>query len=274
MTSPGRHSGFTLVEVVVVTAIIAILAGIMVPMVYRVWENADRELTVSRLADLRTALLGDGRLFQNGVRTSFGYVGDMGELPPTGSLAWLKDDPGGLANWRGHYLPAGFDPADYARDGWGQDIDYLVTGTDAGRNSEAVLTSRGPDGVSGTADDLSVAITAADVLPLTALEGNVQITFPSAQANRSIGVVASYRDGSGNTATATCCDVVRLVSGGTGSVISQYFSCALPRLPQGVAVLTPKLYDSAACATPVAETARAVAVAASSSIMFVNLQLQ
>jgi len=268
-----QSSGFTLIEVVVVVAILAILTGIMVPMMYRVWESGDEDLTISRLKDLQIALVGDSRLFQNGVRTHFGYVGDLGALPA--SLAELAADPGGLANWKGPYLPSGFDAATYDKDAWGQPIEYVTALPDGdGRYYEALLRSIGPDGISGNADDSTVMISVADVLPLQAIQGNVNITFPSDQASRSIGIIATYRNGSGNQVTETCCDTTHLVSGGTGTTYSQYFSCALnKRLPAGTVVLAPNLYDNN-CATSVVATARSVAAAVSSSTLFVNLQIQ
>jgi prepilin-type N-terminal cleavage/methylation domain-containing protein len=270
-------AGFTLIEVIVVVAIIAIISGIMVPMMYRVWESSDQDLTLNRLKDLQVAMIGDSRLFQNGVRTHFGYVGDIGQLPPQGALADLKDDPGAsVVNWKGPYLPSGYDAANYARDAWGRDIEYLVTATDAnGRRYEATLRSNGPDGIPGSADDIVSTITMADVLPLGGIQGNVTINFPSVQTNRYIGIVATYRNGFGSPVTETCCDSAHVVSGSTGTVISQYFDCSLAKkLPMGAVILTPKLYNSATCGTSVLETTLSAAAIISSSSLFINLQIQ
>jgi prepilin-type N-terminal cleavage/methylation domain-containing protein len=275
MIVTGTKNGFTLIEVIVVVAILAIMTGIMVPMVYRVWESNDQELTTSRLKDLQLALIGDSRLFQNGVRTHFGYVGDIGMLPS--SLQNLVDNADAAANWKGPYLPSGFDAAKYAKDAWNRDIDYSITATDAdGRHYAATLRSVGADGVSGNADDIVASVSIADVLPLASIQGNLNITFPSDQlTGRYIGVVAAYRSGTGSLVTETCCDSTHIVSGSTGSVVTQYFNCTLPKsLPIGTAVLTAKLYNSDTCATSVVDTTLSTAAIISSTSLFVNVQIK
>jgi len=271
-----NKSGFTLIEVIVVMAIISIMTGIMVPLLYRVWESNDEDLTRNRMLDLKTAMIGDSRLFQNGIRTHFGYAGDMGSLPPQGTLEDLRDDPGSVSNWKGPYLPSGFDSANFNKDAWGRDINYSVTATDGdGRKYEATLSSNGVDGVAGNSDDIVIPIIATDVLPISTVQGNVTISFPSNQSNRYVGIVAAYRNGSGSLITETCCDSSHLVSGTTGSTLSQYFTCTLPKkLPLGMVVLTPKLYDTAVCTTSVMGTTISLAAIISNTSLFVNLQLQ
>jgi len=73
-----KDQGFTLIEVIVVMAIVAILAGIMVPFVYRVWEGDEIELTRERMGEIKKALVGDPRLIQNGIRTNYGLSVTMG----------------------------------------------------------------------------------------------------------------------------------------------------------------------------------------------------
>ena len=73
--------GFTLIEVLVTMAIVSILAGIMVPAVWKFWESQDVQTTRERIKTLKLAMVGDRSLIQNGIRTSYGFVGDNGELP-------------------------------------------------------------------------------------------------------------------------------------------------------------------------------------------------
>lgn len=276
------NNGFTLIEVIVVMAIISILAGIMIPMVYRVWESNDEELTRTRMRDLKIALVGDSRLVQNGVRTHFGYAGDIGQLPA--SLADLITDPG-VANWNGPYVPAGFDATTFNKDAWGRAIDYGTATEASGRRTAAALTSHGADGVSGTADDISdpdVQISPAEVLPVTAFLGNIGITFqssPQAAKNLYLGVVARYRNGAGVPVTRTCCDSnMKVITGNAGNTqvnYSQSFSCSPSEaLPVGFVFVSPGVFSDSSCTASLGGTPLELAVSASGSTLFVNLQIQ
>jgi general secretion pathway protein G len=276
------NNGFTLIEVIVVMAIISIMAGIMVPMVYRVWESNDEEITRTRMRDLKIALVGDRRIVQNGVRTHFGYTGDIGQLP--GSLTDLIADPG-VSSWNGPYVPAGFDATTFNKDAWDRAIEY-VTATDAsGRRSAAALTSFGADGVAGTADDIGdpdVQVSALEVTPVSSLLGNISMTFQTApQAARSLylGVAARYRNGAGVAVTRTCCDsAVKVITGSAGNSQVNYvqdFSCAPPEaLPVGFVFVSPGAFSDSSCSTALGGTPLELAVSASGSTLFVNLQIQ
>lgn len=190
------RNGFTLIEVIVVVAILFILAGTMIPFVYRVWESTEIDTTKERMSDLKKAMVGDARLIQNGVRTHFGYVGDIGQLPS--SLSNLIANSDGVANWNGSYLPHGFDPNDYATDAWGIPIYYTSPGV-PGELME--LRSYGPDRSSGTSDDIVVKIYSNEVFPTNNIQGAINITFnsaPSITLNYSAKIYAKYRDGTGN----------------------------------------------------------------------------
>ena len=274
--------GFTLIEVIVVMAIISIMAGIMIPMVYRVWESNDEETTRTRMRELKTALVGDRRIVQNGVRTHFGYTGDMGQLP--GSLNDLIVDPG-VSNWNGPYLPAGFDTTTFNKDAWDRAFEY-VTATDAsGRRSAAVLASHGADGIAGTADDIGdpeVQISPTEVTPVTSLLGNISVTFasaPQAARNLYLGVAARYRNGAGVAVMRTCCDsAVKVITGSAGNSQVNYiqdFSCAPPEaLPVGFAFVSPGVFADSSCSVSLGGTPLELAVSASGSTLFVNLQIQ
>ncbi len=281
-TGNALAPGFTLIEVIVVMAIISIMAGIMIPMVYRVWESNDEEMTRTRMRELKIALVGDRRLVQNGVRTHFGYAGDMGQLP--GSLNDLIADPG-VSNWHGPYLPAGFDTATFNKDAWGRAIEYITMTDASGRRNAAVLTSYGADGVVGTADDIGdpdVQVSPLEVTPGQSLLGNINITFQSApQTARSlfIGVVTRYRNGAGVTVTRTCCDsAVKLISGSAGNSQVNYiqvFACAPPEaLPVGFVFVSPGVFSDASCSASMGGTPLELAASASGSTLFVNLQIQ
>jgi prepilin-type N-terminal cleavage/methylation domain-containing protein len=264
-----RKQGFTLIEVIVVMAIISIMAGIMVPMVYRVWESNDEALTKDRMADLRIALVGDAKLYQNGVRTHFGYVGYFGHLPET--LDQLVLDAGGP------YLPAGFDPSNYGKDAWANDIDYAITATDTLsdgtiRRIATTLTSYGPDGIPSP-DDIAETIYETDVVPVITLQGNVGVTFQSAYASRRIGVAVDYRKGDGTITTDTYCDVFSAMTGSAGFTSQAFTFSASHNLPIGIVTMKPRVYDNA-CTTYVEGTPLMAATNISGGLLFMNLQIK
>ncbi|MEK6743459.1 MAG: type II secretion system protein [Nitrospirota bacterium] len=282
MIRARREKGFTLIEVIVVMAIISILAGIMIPMVYRVWESNDEELTRTRMRDLKIALVGDRRIVQNGVRTHFGYTGDLGQLPA--SLTDLITDPG-VANWNGPYLPAGFDTTTFDKDAWDRVIAYGTTTDASGRRIAAALTSYGADGAAATADDIGdpdVQVSLLEVTPVSSLLGNISMTFQTApQAPRSLylGVLARYRNGSGVAVTRTCCDsAVKVITGSAGNAQVNYtqdFSCAPPEaLPVGFVFVSPGVFSDSSCTVSLGGTPLELAVSASGGTLFVNLQIQ
>jgi len=169
-----RKNGFTLVEAIVVIAILLILGGLLTPIVSSQLQNKKIEVTEEKLKKIKKAIIGDPSVVQFGQRTDFGYVGDVGNVP--GALvdlivqgtqpSWQFYTNWGAytdvllgAGWRGPYL----DPTSYPNgkyesllDGWGRDFVYETPGGNIIRR----IRSYGPDGVSGTCgnDDICIDI--------------------------------------------------------------------------------------------------------------------
>lgn len=174
--------GFTLLEVIVVMAIIATLVGIMVPFVYRIWESSDIEVTKERMLDLKRAMVGDARMVQNGIRTHFGYIGKNAQLPA--SLDAARD-----------YLAPGYDPNAFKLDAWGRPLVYAASALyedgaadPLGRRIRATLQSAGPNGITGDADDISaisnpdLQISSAEVAPAERITGNIHVLIHNSVA--------------------------------------------------------------------------------------------
>jgi prepilin-type N-terminal cleavage/methylation domain-containing protein len=121
----GNRHGFTLIELVLVVVIIAVLGTIALRSIAPVAENAKVEETRREMETLACAIAGNPQLCTNGTRTDFGYVGDVGSLPPT--LDALVANPG-YATWNGPYISNRLmqAPDDFKRDAW--QMDYLFTG--------------------------------------------------------------------------------------------------------------------------------------------------
>lgn len=116
--------GFTLIELIAVIVIGGILAAVAIQKVGVVGDKLKVEETMREMERLGFAIVGNPDLNRNGVRSDFGYVGDVGSLPP--NLDALVTNPGGLATWRGPYITNSFEQmtGDYKKDAWLTDYSY------------------------------------------------------------------------------------------------------------------------------------------------------
>lgn len=132
-----RRAGFTLLEILVVLAIIGLLAGLAITNVDKIFGGA-QQTTAKIFVDqtLRTAL------------TS--YRVSMGSFPTTAEgLQALVTPPSTRSDrWRGPYIEGNKIPVDP----WEEAYQYAYPGT---RNKDGYdLWSKGPDKQSGTGDDI------------------------------------------------------------------------------------------------------------------------
>jgi len=278
MTPLRMKNGFTLIEVIVVVAIVAIMSGIMIPMIYRVWESNDADLTRQRMRDLKVALVGDPRLIQNGVRTSFGYVGDFGHIPP------LADFPNALMP----YMPSGYDPNKYYLDSWGNAIIYNDMPSDP--SYAATLMSKGPNGILDALDDINettdkdLQIYLSEVSPLATIQGNMNVLFQSPPlVAKSYYIRVAVRHKSWPTSellpASGCCSGILSTTTNTSNAQVNYiqsFTCpASGTVPQGTATIAPILYvNDSACSSSPTGTGSEILANVSSSTLFTNLQIQ
>jgi prepilin-type N-terminal cleavage/methylation domain-containing protein len=128
--------GFTLVELVVVIIIFGILAAVVFRSAGKMSETARQEATLQEMDRLAEAIAGNAELHNDGYGAEFGYVGDVGALPP--NLDALLADPGGYSTWNGPYVNNRFvqDPTDLFTDAWGSAYAYsgglTITSTGSG----------------------------------------------------------------------------------------------------------------------------------------------
>ncbi|MDM8546358.1 type II secretion system major pseudopilin GspG [Candidatus Venteria ishoeyi] len=121
-----RQSGFTLMELLIVMAIIAMLAGLAVPNIIDSFGGAQRDGAKGQISALETAL--------------DSYRLDVGKYPA--NLDALIKNPGSNKRWNGPYLKKQSLP----QDPWGNDYQYRKPGR---HNNPYDLYSMGPDGQEG-----------------------------------------------------------------------------------------------------------------------------
>jgi len=122
----SRAQGFTLIEILVVMAIIGMLAVMVAPNVFNQQQGAQRDAALAQIASLSAAL--------------DAYRIDLNEYPD--SLEALRENESGEAAWNGPYMRR-----DIPLDPWNNEYVYESDGRDF------TLMSYGPDGLSGGEGD-------------------------------------------------------------------------------------------------------------------------
>ncbi len=179
--------GFTLVELILIVMILGILAGVGTMKLSETIDTANIEATKSEMEALGYAIAGRPGVFSGGVRSDFGYVGDIGAMPP--NLDVLVINPG-LGTWNGPYIRSINGTDDYKKDAW--DTDYIFTDT--------LLRSTG----SGSNIDRVFAASSAALLSnnVTGYVLDASMDTPGSDYNDPVQVQLIYPDGAGGTAVS------------------------------------------------------------------------
>ena len=128
----AEERGFTLIEILVVMAIIGMLAIMVAPNIFNQQAGAQIDAALSQISSLEAAL--------------DTYRLDVGEYPD--SLEGLRENISGRAAWNGPYLRR-----DVPLDPWGNEYVYGSNGR------EFTLSSYGPDGEQGgEGDDADISL--------------------------------------------------------------------------------------------------------------------
>jgi prepilin-type N-terminal cleavage/methylation domain-containing protein len=188
VTDIRSHRGFTLIEVVIVIIIIGILATVATRQMFNSIETANVEQTRREMDELAFAIAGDPRLHVEGNRSSFGYVGDVGALPP--DLDALVSNPGSFSTWQGPYMERGLNSEDFKTDAWG--APYVYTG--------ATIRSTG----SGQVLERQIVTAGASLLgnDVMGVVQNADGTAPGSLYADSLKVRLIYPDGAGGLTTS------------------------------------------------------------------------
>ena len=130
--TPTTAAGFTLIEILVVMAIIGMLAVMVAPSIFNQQAGAQRDAALSQISALEAAL--------------DTYRLDVGQYPD--SLEGLVENDSGRAAWNGPYLRR-----EVPLDPWGNEYVYDSDGRGF------ALVSYGPDGErGGEGDDADIGL--------------------------------------------------------------------------------------------------------------------
>jgi hypothetical protein len=182
--------GFTFLEMVIIIVIIGILSTVAMRGIDNALEGGRFEATVEEMDHLVHGIVGNPDLYSGGVRSDFGYFGDVGSLPP--NLDALVTDPG-YGTWDGPYITRDFtqDPNGFKTDGWGDTYTY---------SGGVTITSNG----GGSTITRNIADNSSDLTSNT-VAGVVfdGVGNPPGQYASNVNVKITHPNGSGSTTTRT-----------------------------------------------------------------------
>jgi type II secretory pathway pseudopilin PulG len=180
-----------LIEILMAVVVIGILATVAMRSLQGSVERSRIRETQSEMNELALAIAGNADLYANGLRSDFGYVGDIGAMPS--SLDDLVTDPG-LGTWNGPYVTGRFvqDADGFKKDAWGSTYTFSngITIASTGGGSTPMTKSA----ASAAADLTNTTVSGT----ITDAAGN-----PPGDSSVAISVVITYPDGSGSTTTST-----------------------------------------------------------------------
>jgi general secretion pathway protein G len=164
-----ESAGFTLIEMIIVIAIMSIVAGAMAPMAVQMIGNSRQDATLKRQQLVYRAIWGDPELHGTGFLNDIGRIpaANLTELAVQGTLPSYAVQACGVGmGWRGPYLLEGVDSTGHPLDAWGTPMIFV------GTPSAFQICSAGPDQLMSTADDLRYPST-----PMTANNVNGSISL-------------------------------------------------------------------------------------------------
>ena len=190
------ETGYSLIELIIVIVIVAIIASVAVKALRGTNEVVRTEETKAELEQLAYAVAGNPVVLSGGARTDYGYVGDVGALPP--NLDALVTNPGGYGTWDGpyvrddFYVTAGGASSEFKLDGWGRAYVY------SGGNS---IVSTG----SGSSISRNIANATDDLLynDLSIAVVDIDNDLPGTVFRDSVRIVLTHPDGAGGYTSRT-----------------------------------------------------------------------
>jgi len=191
-----KTRGYSIIELLAVIIIISIITAVALRSLRTVNDTSRTERTKKELDQLAHAVAGDPNLTSGGSRTDFGYVGDVGSMPP--NLDALVSNPGGYATWQGPYLRDDYLPStgssntEFKVDEWGVNYNYSGGNTIASTGGSSTITRSLANSVNDLLrNPVSVTITDINKYP------------PGDNFKDSVVMILTHPNGAGGVATRT-----------------------------------------------------------------------
>ncbi|MBD3299399.1 MAG: prepilin-type N-terminal cleavage/methylation domain-containing protein, partial [candidate division Zixibacteria bacterium] len=187
----GSARGFTLIEILMAVVVIGILSTVAMRSIQSGIDSSRFRETQAEMNAIAFAIAGNPDLYANGLRSDFGYVGDIGAVPS--SLDDLVTNPG-LGTWNGPYLTGQFseDSDGHSTDAWGNSYTFTngITISSTGGGSQTMTKS-----VASAASDLTSNTVQGTI---TDAGGN-----PPGDSSVAITITITYPDGAGSTTSSS-----------------------------------------------------------------------
>lgn len=188
-----------MIEVVLVVLIMGILTAVAAQKWGGALEQSRFDATRAEMDQIASAIAGNPALVANGMRSDFGYVGDVGGLPP--NLDALVTNPGDYITWDGPYLQNDFtqNPNDFKQDAWGIEYSYTggvaISSTGSGSTVTKTFASAGSD---LTANTIAGSVTdGLDNAPGdSAASVSIEVTYPDGAGAMAHAVIQPGAGGS------------------------------------------------------------------------------
>lgn len=197
MNQLRNNFGFTLIELITIIVLIGVLATVALRKISPGIETAKAEQTKTELGQLAYAIAGNPGVLSKGARSDFGYVGDVGSLPP--SLNALLQNPGGFATWNGPYIGSSFASDEALKDGWGSSYVYsgtMISSTGSGSNIDKLFANSSAELLSNSVS--GYVVDAGGIVPGPIYKDSllIQLIYPDGAGN--LTTTGTYPTDKGN----------------------------------------------------------------------------